>query len=65
MVTQIAPGIRITVRSKDFLVTKVIENHNETKIIHSESISELIKGKRYIFDTKLEADPGVLEPVNT
>jgi len=65
MANQIAPGIRITIRGEDFLVTKVIENYDETKLLEVQGISELVKGKKYTFDTKLETDLELLDPANT
>jgi len=58
-------GTRITVRDEDFLVTDVRPNYDETYLIEAEGISELVKGKRYIFDTKIDRDIQVLDPANT
>jgi ERCC4-related helicase len=45
----ITPGVRITVRGEDFLVTK--SNFN---IVEVEGISELVYGKKFSFDLSIE-----------
>lgn len=61
----IAVGTRITTRGEDFLVTNVDLNHDDSHLIHAEGISELVKGKHYIFDTNIEEDIEVLAAINT
>lgn len=61
----IAPGIRISVRGEDFLVNKREQNHDNTSLIYCQGISELVKGKYFVFDTTIENDIKVLEPDNT
>ena len=61
----IAAGTRITVRDEDFLVTEVRQNHDQTHIIEAEGISELVRGKRFVFDTAIDNDIQVLAPENT
>lgn len=39
-----APGLRIAVRGEDFIITKVESLDNEYQILHSDGISELVKG---------------------
>lgn len=62
---QFAPGARIGARGEDFLITDIKENFEGTYIIDAEGISELVKGKRFIFDTSIDKDLQVLDPVNT
>lgn len=62
---EIVTGTRITVRDEDFLVIDVRPNYDETYLVEAEGISELVRGKRYIFDTKIDAEIQVLDPSNT
>lgn len=59
LITSITPGVRITVRGEDFLVTQNI-NH----IIEAEGITELVYGMKFTFDLKLEKFE-VITPENT
>lgn len=64
----IAPGVRLSLRGEDFLVTKVKVNETDkTNIIFTEGISDLVKGKRYIFDSKIDSitNDNILNPINT
>ncbi|MCO6490027.1 MAG: hypothetical protein J5I98_16570 [Phaeodactylibacter sp.] len=61
----IATGTRITVRNEDFLVTEVRKNHDDTHIIEAEGISELVRGKRFVFDTRSDQQIQILDPENT
>lgn len=63
--TAFAPGARISTRGEDFLITKIEENYDGSWILDAEGISELVKGKSFRFDTKLEKEIQVLDPVNT
>lgn len=60
-----APGARISTRGEDFLITGITENFDGSILLDAEGISELVKGKRFKFDTKLEKDIQVLDPANT
>jgi SNF2 family DNA or RNA helicase len=60
-----APGARISTRGEDFLITGISENFDGSILLDVEGISELVKGKRFKFDTKLEKDIQVLDPANT
>lgn len=62
---QYAPGQRISVRGEDFLVTNILENHDGSYILDGEGISELVKGKQFVFDTKIDADIAVVDPAQT
>lgn len=65
MNTPIVTGARIGTRGEDFLVTEVIENFDGTFLIEAEGISELVKGKTFKFDTRIDADIEVLDPRKT
>lgn len=60
-----APGARISARGEDFLITGITENYDGSTVLDAEGISELVKGKRFKFDTKLDTDILVLDPANT
>lgn len=60
-----APGARISTRGEDFLIIGFTENFDGSLLLDAEGISELVKGKRFKFDTKLEKDIKVLDPANT
>ena len=63
--TNLSPGNRISVRNEDFLITEVRDNFGKSKIIKTEGISELVKGRTFIFDTALESDIQILDPAKT
>lgn len=58
--SHITPGIRISLRGEDFLVTKT-EGH----IIEAEGLSELVKSQRFQFDLHIEDDYSIITPENT
>jgi ERCC4-related helicase len=58
-------GQRVTTRGEDFLITNIITNSDGTHILQTEGISELVKGKRFTFDTKIDDDITPVDPVNT
>lgn len=58
------PGQRITNRDEDFIINDISENNGKW-ILTVEGISELVKGKRFIFDTKIDKDIRVLDPRRT
>lgn len=57
-------GQRITARSEDFLINDVEANYDGSFILYAEGISELVKGKRFIFDTTLD-EISTVDPLNT
>lgn len=63
--SNLVPGARIGTRGEDFLITDVKDNTPKSRIITAEGISELVKGKTFFFDTELDTDIKVLDPVNT
>lgn len=58
------PGQRITNRNEDFIVTDVEENNGKW-ILSVEGISELVKAKRFIFDTSIDHTIRVIDPTET
>ena len=58
-------GQRITTRGEDFLITGVVTNKDGSFIIDSEGISELVKGKKFCFDTSIDKDIKAVDPINT
>lgn len=65
IIHHIAAGIRVSVRGEDFLINQVIPNAGKSPIIKCQGISELVKGKHYVFDTAIDSDIQILEPDNT
>jgi ERCC4-related helicase len=61
----ISPGNRITVRGEDFLITEVKDNFGKSKLITTEGISEIVKGKVFKFDTALDTDIQIVDPANS
>ena len=65
------PGVRVMVRGEDFLIRNVRdlgstgENKNIGHLLYVEGLSELVKGKQFIFDTSIDKDIQVLDPINT
>lgn len=58
-------GQRITTRGEDFLITDIITNKDGSYIIDATGISELVKGKRFCFDTSIDIGIKAVDPVNT
>lgn len=58
------PGQRITTRDEDFIIYDSKENSGNW-ILEVEGISELVKGKRFIFDTNIDKNIRVLDPRKT
>jgi len=61
----IAVGQRITTRGEDFLITNITTNKDGSQLLDSEGISELVKGKRFCFDTSIDTGIKAVDPVNT
>lgn len=60
----LSPGSRISVRGEDFLITDVKDNYGKSKLITTEGISEIVKGKTFVFDTALDTDIQIVDPAN-
>jgi len=54
-------GQRISTRGEDFLITNIVTNNDGSYLLDAEGISELVKGKRFSFDTSIDND---IKPVN-
>ena len=52
-------------KGEDFLITDVVTNKDGSFIIDSEGISELVKGKKFCFDTSIDKDIRAVDPINT
>lgn len=55
-------GQRISTRGEDFIITNTYTNYDNSYLLEVEGISELVKGKRFSFDTRLDNDIQQLEP---
>jgi SNF2 family DNA or RNA helicase len=58
-------GQRISARGEDFLITDVVTNNDGSFLIDTEGISELVKGKKFSFDTSIDKDIKAVNPINT
>lgn len=58
-------GQRITTRGEDFIITNSTPNYDGSWLLEVEGISELVKGKRFTFDTKLDTEIKPLDPSQT
>ena len=65
MQTNYSAGQRITVRDEEFLIEKVVDNGKDSKILYCLGISELVKNHHYTFDTEIDRDIEIVNPVNT
>ena len=57
-------GQRITNRNEDFIITDV-KGNNGSWILTAEGVSELVKAKQFIFDTRIDKDIRVIDPRQT
>lgn len=64
-IKSIAVGQRITTRGEDFLITSIINNSDGSKLLDVEGITELVKGKRFAFDTKIDTEIKPVDPNDT
>lgn len=58
-------GQRISTRGEDFIITGTTINHDGSAIIDALGISELVKGKRFTFDSILDKDIQPVDPNQT
>ena len=58
-------GQRISTRGEDFLITNIYLNHDGSFILDVEGINDLVKGKRFTFDTSIDKDIKPVDPSNT
>jgi len=54
-------GQRISTRGEDFIITNSNANYDGSWLLEAEGISELVKGKRFSFDSNLDTD---IKPIN-
>lgn len=62
---QFLQGNRINVRGEDFIINKVQANYDGSFLIDAEGLSELVKGKRFKFDSNIDKDISVIDPAQT
>jgi ERCC4-related helicase len=55
-------GQRISTRGEDFIIVDTKENFDSNTIVYTEGISELVKGKRFVFDTAIDIDITPIDP---
>lgn len=58
-------GQRISTRGEDFIITNSNVNYDGTWLIDAEGISELVKGKRFSFDSAIDTDIKPIDPNQT
>ncbi len=58
-------GQRITTREEDFLILGTDTNYDGSWLIEAEGISELVKGRWFVFDTRIDGDIQAVDPVLT
>lgn len=58
-------GQRISTRGEDFIITNSNANHDGTWLIEAEGISELVKGRRFSFDSNIDSDIRPIDPNET
>jgi superfamily II DNA or RNA helicase len=59
---QFSIGQRISTRGEDFIISSINENFDGSFIIDAEGISELVKGKRFSFDTSIDEEIKAVDP---
>ena len=55
-------GQRITVRGEDFMITGIKPSDDQSHIIMAKGLSELVRGKDFIFDTAIDNDIVLIDP---
>jgi hypothetical protein len=58
-------GQRISTRGEDFIITNTNVNYDGSFLLEAEGISELVKGKRFSFDSTLDTDIKPVDPNHT
>jgi len=58
-------GQRISTRGEDFIITNSNSNYDGTWLLEAEGISELVKGKRFSFDSTIDSDIKPIDPNQT
>ena len=58
-------GQRISTRGEDFIITNSNANYDGSWLLEVEGISELVKGKRFTFDSNIDSDIKPIDPNHT
>jgi len=58
-------GQRISTRGEDFIITNSNANYDGSWLLEAEGISELVKGKRFSFDSNIDSDIKPIDPNQT
>jgi SNF2 family DNA or RNA helicase len=58
-------GQRISTRGEDFIITNSTTNYDGSWLLEAEGISELVKGKRFTFDSNIDSDIKPIDPNHT
>jgi SNF2 family DNA or RNA helicase len=58
-------GQRISTRGEDFIITNSNANYDGSWLLEAEGISELVKGKRFTFDSNIDSDIKPIDPNHT
>ena len=58
-------GQRISTRGEDFIITNSNVNYDGSWLLDAEGISELVKGKRFSFDSTIDTDIKPIDPNQT
>lgn len=58
-------GQRISTRGEDFIITNSNVNYDGSWLLEAEGISELVKGKRFSFDSNIDSDIKPIDPNQT
>ena len=58
-------GQRISTRGEDFIITNSNVNYDGSWLLEAEGISELVKGKRFTFDSNIDSDIKPIDPNHT
>jgi SNF2 family DNA or RNA helicase len=58
-------GQRISTRGEDFIITNSNPNYDGSWLLEAEGISELVKGKRFFFDSSIDKDIKPIDPNQT
>lgn len=58
-------GQRISTRGEDFIITNSNANYDGSWLLEAEGISELVKGKRFTFDSNIDSDIKPIDPNQT